>query len=138
MKELYLVISAPNLFIMASCLFISTFCTFLSKQIKCWTFMWKSVVFTLAATLFLCWIPIFMFDKGVEQEKTFVSLPEVCIYSYNTNALFIYVTKTIQSEFPFWFWDSVLFLLWFHYLIIFFIVLSLYLLLYLHRDHCLW
>lgn len=39
--------------------------------------MWKSVFFTLAATLFLCWIPIFMFDKGVEQEKTFVSLSEV-------------------------------------------------------------
>lgn len=39
--------------------------------------MWKSVVFTIVATLFLCWIPIFMFDKGVEQEKTFVSLPEV-------------------------------------------------------------
>lgn len=39
--------------------------------------MWKSVAFTILATIFLCWIPIFMFDKGVEQEKTFVSLPEV-------------------------------------------------------------
>lgn len=65
------------LYTMASCLFINTFRTFISKQLKCWTFMWKSVAFTIVATLFLCWIPIFMFDKGVEQEKTFVSLPEV-------------------------------------------------------------
>ncbi|XP_037035767.1 ATP-binding cassette sub-family A member 3 isoform X2 [Bradysia coprophila] len=61
---------------MANFLFMNTFYTFLVKHYKCWMFMWKSVVFTIVASLVLCWIPIFMFDKGVEQEKTFVSLPE--------------------------------------------------------------
>ncbi|KAJ6637353.1 Phospholipid-transporting ATPase ABCA3 [Pseudolycoriella hygida] len=67
---------------MADCLFINTFCTFLLKHGKCWMFMWKSVIFTLMATFFLCSIPIFMFDKGVEQEKTFVSLQESELLSF--------------------------------------------------------
>lgn len=91
---------------MASRLFINTFFTFVSKQIKCWKYMWKSVGFTLVATIFLCWIPIFMFDKGVEQEKTFVQLPEVWnfftitqTYKYTTKvSIYLFIRDGLQCN----------------------------------------